>query len=53
MNLGIIRCADNFIISGVGWSPGPWVNVEPRQALRLRDGVVLPGVEVHAVYRTL
>lgn len=50
---GVIGGADDFIISAVGGWPTPRGYVVARQALRVTDGIELPGAERGTVYGAL
>lgn len=49
VDLGVERRADHFIVPGIGWGSRLWINVKSCQALRVCDGVVLPGFKGHAI----
>lgn len=53
VNLGVEGCADDLLVSRVRWRACAGHHVVAGQALGVRDGVVLPRGESHAIQRTL
>ena len=53
LDLGVEGGADDLVVPGVVRGSGARVEVEARQALGVRDGVVLPRVIGHAIQRAL